>query len=426
MKQDGERSRATVGRAGAAVLSGFIRSSVFAGCALLVPSCVALVPVLASFGVVGSSWSWTNPWSWVGLTLIGISVTLALAHPVSEVFRWLILRWTTVPIESGLRVFPEPVRMATGQWWNGVSYERSYDDARMDQRARRILEPGYWREVRWIGIAAVTIGAVCAIPGAALTAAIMVWESGSAALGVVPLVISLLVAPWSWQIVLPLARRWLASSGGGASVAELKHQRADLSAAHDAEIRRIERDLHDGAQARLVAVGLDLAAAERLIETDPGRAQEILTAAREGTRASLNELRDLVRGVYPPVLIERGLVPAIRAAALDCPLEVNVDGDDGVSIPAPLAAALYFATSELLANTVKHAHASAAAVVVVAGTDFVTITVSDTGSGGASHRPGGGLDGVQRRLEVFDATLEIDSPIGGPTRITVRMPCASF
>lgn len=430
MTQDDARWTAVLGGAVVAVVHGFARSSVFAGAALLVPCCVAILPVLAGFGVVGSPWSWTNPWSWAGLVLIAVPVTLALAHPVAAMFRRLILRWTAVPVEAGYRKSPAPVKLATGHWWNGVSYERSLEDARRDQRAQRIREPAYWREVRWVVVAAVTIGVVCAVPGAAVVVAIIVWVSGSPSVVRIGVAVGLLVvgavtAPWAWRIVLPLVRRWLAPTPQGLSVAELQHQRADLSIAHDAEIRRIERDLHDGAQARLVAVGLDLAAAERLIRTDPDRAEAMLRAARDGTRASLGELRDLVRGVYPPVLVERGLVPAIRAVGLDSPLEVTVTGDDSLRLPSPLAAALYFATCELLANIAKHAGTPDAVVTVDSDPEFVTVTVSDTGSGGATVRPGSGLDGVARRLAAFDAVLDLHSPVGGPTEITVRVPCVS-
>jgi len=418
----------TAGRVARSAVLGVLRSSAFAACALLVPFLVALVPVLAAFGLLGSPWSWSNAWSWAALALIAVPVTLALAHPVAGIFRQLIRRWTSVHMEAGFRELPEPVRLSTGYWWNGSSYERSYEDARMDLRARRIAEPAYWREVRWAVIAAATVGVVCAIPGVALICALCLLLSASplpTALGVLLLAACFAVAPWTWRIVLPLAQRWLAPSADRErSAAELKSQRAELSAAHDAEIRRIERDLHDGAQARLVSVGLDLAAAERLIRTDPDRAEVMLRSARDGTRASLSELRDLVHGVYPPVLIERGLVPAIRAAALDTRLRVAVTGDDRLRLPSPLAAALYFAVRELLANVAKHAGTAEASVRVAAEGGLVTVTVSDAGSGGASLRPGQGLDGVRRRLEAFDATLDIRSPAGGPTEITVRAPCA--
>lgn len=422
------RSQTPVGRAATASARGMFRSVVFAGCALLVPACVALLPVLAGFGMLGSPWSWANPWSWVGLVLIGVPVTLSLAHPVAGLFRRLILRWTAVRLDAGFRVFSEPVKLSTGYWWNGFSYERTRKDALMDQRMQRMREPAYWREVRWVVIVSVTVGIVCAIPAAALVAAIILFASGTAVsvgVGVCLVATGLLLAPWAWRIVPPFAQRLLAPAAEDLSVVELKHQRADLSAAHDAEIRRIERDLHDGAQARLVAVGLDLAAAERLVKTDPDRAEAMLRTAREGTRASLNELRDLVRGVYPPVLIERGLVPAIRAAAVESPLAVTVTGNDDLRLPSPLAAALYFATCELLANVAKHARAVQAAVTVESDAETVVVTVSDAGRGGASLRSGGGLEGVRRRLDVFDAMLDIHSPAGGPTEITVRVPCAS-
>lgn len=424
----GAPSRAVPCRAAAGVLHGVVLSTVFAALALLIPLCIAVLPLSAAFGVLGSPWSWTNPWSWVGLAMIAVPVTLVLAHPVAAACRRVLSRGMSIHIESGFREHAEPVRLSTGFWWNGMSYERSRDDARLDQRVRRMREPAFRREVRWAVLAAPTVGIACALPVAALVVGIVACTSESpmtVGCGVGLLVAGLITAPWAWRIVPPLARAWLAPRATSTSAEDWKTQRADLSAAHDAEIRRIERDLHDGAQARLVAVGLDLAAAEQLVRTDPDRAEAMLRSAREGTRASLNSLRDLVRGVYPPVLIERGLVPALRAAALDSPLTVTVSGDDEVRLPSPMAAALYFATTELLTNVAKHARVSRAAIAVTSDTTWVTVTVRDAGAGGASPRSGSGLEGVRRRLDVFDAVLDIHSPVGGPTMITVRMPCAS-
>lgn len=126
------------------------------------------------------------------------------------------------------------------------------------------------------------------------------------------------------------------------------------------------------------------------------------------------------------MLIERGLVPAIRAMAVDSPLTVTVIGIDGLRLPSPLAAALYFATYELLANVTKHADTSHAEVSIACEADSVVVSVTDTGRGGANLSSGGGLEGVRRQLDVFDAVLDIRSPSGGPTNITVSVPCASF
>lgn len=146
----------------------------------------------------------------------------------------------------------------------------------MDQRLQRLREPAYWRQVHWVVISPVTVGIVCAFPSAAVVARIVLLAVGTALIvgvGACFVAIGFVVAPWTWRVVLPLAQRWLAPAPHDPTVAELKNQRADLPAAHGAEIRRIERDLHDGAQARLVTVGPDLAAAERLVKTDPDRAE---------------------------------------------------------------------------------------------------------------------------------------------------------
>jgi signal transduction histidine kinase len=426
--QNSAGTSAALRRGVAAIGVGLVRSTICAGCALIIPVCIAVLPSLAAFHLLGSPWSWSNPWSWIALVLIMVSVTLVLAHPVAGIFRGLILTWTGVRIDSGFGQHPDPVKLSTGYWWNGRSYERSHHDAVMDLRISRVKEPAYWREVRWVGIATIMIVPVCALATAALVVGIImcaIAEPWSIAGGVALVIVAAAAAPWGWRIVAPLAQRWLAAPVA-APDAMWRSERADLSAAHDAEIRRIERDLHDGAQARLVAVGLDLAAAERLIRTDPEKAAEVLRTAREGARGSLNDLRDLVRGVYPPVLIERGLVPAIRSAALDSPLTVEVAGPDDLRLPSPLAAAIYFAVCELLANVAKHSHVREASVKINVEPPSVEVVVADDGPGGAALRPGGGLDGVRRRLEVFDATLKIDSPAGGPTTITVRAPCESF
>jgi signal transduction histidine kinase len=423
----GPDMNARIAQISLAIVQGLVRSTAFALCASIVPVCVALLPVLAAFGLVGSPWSWSNPWSWGALAIIAIAVTLALAHPVAVLFRRLVAGWSGVVLADGYRANAEPVRLSTGFWWNGASYERTRDDALTDQRMRRATEPAYWREVRWAVLAAPIVLPVCAVPLAALAGGIVVlvleaWWLPIVA-GVLLLVLAAAVAPVAWRLVRPLAQRWLAPSTP-ALLRAAHEQRADLTAAHDAEIRRIERDLHDGAQSRLIAVGLDIAAAQRLIASNPAEASELLRTARAGTTESLNQLRDLVRGVYPPVLIERGIVPALRSLALDSPVRVEVNGPDDLRMPTPLSAAMYFCVAELLTNATKHARASRVDITVTSGGGRVDAVVRDDGVGGASVHPGGGLDGARRRLAAFDATLDIDSPRGGPTTVRVRMPCA--
>jgi len=206
-------------------------------------------------------------------------------------------------------------------------------------------------------------------------------------------------------------------------VRELAETRAETVDTQAAELRRIERDLHDGAQARLAALSMNLGMAEELVERDPATAQQLLTEAREAAGQALTELRDLVRGIHPPVLADRGLEGAVRALALACPLRVDVTTDLPGRPPAPVESAAYFAVAEALANVVKHSAATTAWVQVSYEKNGLHIFVGDDGIGGATVEPGGGLYGVQRRLAAFDGTLTVSSPGGGPTTVVMELPC---
>lgn len=222
------------------------------------------------------------------------------------------------------------------------------------------------------------------------------------------------------------AKSLLGPTGGtqlAGRVQELTETRAHATDAQAAELRRIERDLHDGAQARLVAVGMTLRTVERLLDTDPDAVRDLVVEARETSAAALQDLRDLVRGVHPPVLVERGLVDAVRAVALDTPADVTVEADLPGEPEPPIEAAVYFALCELLANVAKHADADHAAVGLVHTGDALRAWVTDDGRGGAADQDGGGLHGVRRRLATFDGTLTVASPPGGPTTVTLEVPC---
>ncbi|GIH19267.1 sensor histidine kinase [Rugosimonospora africana] len=207
-------------------------------------------------------------------------------------------------------------------------------------------------------------------------------------------------------------------------VVDLTESRAHAADAQAAELRRIERDLHDGAQARLVSVGLSLAAIEALMETDPARARALLAQARESSATALTELRSLVRGIHPPVLAERGLGEAVRAVALDTPLPVAVAVDLPGRVESPVETAAYFGVCEALANAARHADATRVDVDIRYHDGLLTVTVTDDGRGGAEPTTGSGLDGVRRRLATFDGVLDIASPPGGPTVVTMEVPCA--
>lgn len=206
-------------------------------------------------------------------------------------------------------------------------------------------------------------------------------------------------------------------------VVELTTSRAESVDSSAAELRRIERDLHDGAQARMVALGMSLGMAEELIKTDPEAAARLLAEARENSGAALAELRDLVRGIHPPVLADRGLSGAVEALALKHPLPITVIADLPGRPPEPVESAAYFAVAEALTNVAKYAKATEVRVRIGYFGSRLGITIRDNGIGGASIVPGGGLDGLVRRLGAFDGTVAVRSPAGGPTVITLEIPC---
>jgi signal transduction histidine kinase len=207
-------------------------------------------------------------------------------------------------------------------------------------------------------------------------------------------------------------------------VRRLTATRVDAVDTAAAELRRVERDLHDGAQARLVALGISLRATERLIRTDPEAAVSLVAEARENSATALAELRALVRGINPPVLAERGLGDAIRALALDCPVPTMADIDLPGRVSAPVEAAAYFAVAEALTNVAKHADARSVHIRAEHVSGRLRIEVADDGMGGADPARGTGLRGVERRLGTFDGVLAISSLPGGPTIVVIEVPCA--
>src|SRR5262245_11568240 len=207
-------------------------------------------------------------------------------------------------------------------------------------------------------------------------------------------------------------------------VQRLSETRTDAVDTAAAELRRVERDLHDGAQARLVALGMSLRAAERLFATSPGAALAMIGEAREMSSRALTELRDLVRGIHPPVLADRGLGDAVRALALEGPVNTKLDIDLPSRLAPPVESAAYFAVAEVLANAVKHAHARTVDIHMRHDGDALRIAVTDDGVGGADPALGSGLLGVERRLGTFDGILAVNSPPGGPTIVVIEVPCA--
>jgi signal transduction histidine kinase len=355
-------------------------------------------------------------------------------------------RWCGVPIRQAYAPAPQGARALS---WPGTSLP--------GYRLRMswlLSDPATWRDLLWLAVNTVAGLLLLLVPlmlfGAGIVAFIipalgsLTWFNGLQKLvpppafpGNTPLVLFIIglamVVAGAW-IAPPLMRgygglaRWVLAPSAQAElelrVAHLAKTRSETLDTGAAELRRIERDLHDGAQARLVAMGLTLDAAGRLIETDPAAARALLYEARDASARALVELRDLVRGIHPPVLADRGLADAVRATALDSPLRILVTGRLPGRPPAPVESAAYFAVSELLANVAKHAGVLAAEVDLRHEAGALRISVRDEGGGGADSSRGTGLRGTERRLAAFDGVLALSSPVGGPTVVTLEVPCA--
>ncbi|MFD5464051.1 histidine kinase [Kitasatospora sp. NPDC127059] len=331
--------------------------------------------------------------------------------------RRVVDRWSGQPI-------PVPYRRPTG---GGGSWERL-------RSGGWLTDPATWRDLAWAFLSGLTVlftaAAVLLTPVAmeifgrngllfplVIVYGMGVWMAPFAILWAAPPVLRM-HAKAARSLLGPSRRTELARQ-----VSHLSRTRADTIDAGAAELRRIERDLHDGAQARLVALGMLLTVAEQ-VKHDPEALGPLLVEARTSSVKALSELRDLVRGIHPPVLADRGLADAVEATALDLPLPVTFAGSLPGRAPAPVESAAYFAVSELLANAVKHSGASHVWIEIGHSDGLLRISVTDDGRGGADPSRGTGLSGTERRLAAFDGVLAISSPSGGPTIVNLEIPCA--
>lgn len=396
----------------------------------------------------------------VGILLFTLTVVSISLIPIG------VGVFTTPVVLDAVRVYANR-RRSLAREWLGMEIAVPYRPLPREQRAGvlgavercglLLKDPATWRDLEWLFVD-MTAGSVIALLAPVLllysvwgvVLAAYVWkpidDAGgglwftfvhitsqstanlAAVLGFAYAVLGLFVNPALIRANFTIARSLLAPTREQAlalrveRLTETRHDAVDSSAA---ELRRIERDLHDGAQARLVAVGMSLGTVEALIEKDPAQAKALLAKARESSAEALTELRDLVRGIHPPVLAERGLGDAVRALALRLPLPVEVD----VELPAgraeaPVESAAYFAVSEVLTNAVKHARADRIWVDLSYVSGALRISVTDNGRGGARVGGGSGLSGLERRLGTFDGVLAVSSPLGGPTMVTMEIPCA--
>ena len=248
------------------------------------------------------------------------------------------------------------------------------------------------------------------------------WALGLLLLYCAPLVTRLAAVPTTVLVSSLLGRTALAQR-----VADLEAGRAVLVDDAAARLRRIERDLHDGTQAQLVALAMRLGMAKETLdaeEVDLDRVRELVGTAHRSAKQTLVELRDLARGILPPVL-DSGLDDALGTLAARSPIAVSLGVDVPVRPPAAVEAIAYFCVAELLTNVVKHSGADRAEVRVTQAGDRLVVAVSDPGHGGASATAGGGLRGLADRVGAVDGNLLINSPAGGPTVVTVELPCGS-
>ncbi|MFE4455280.1 sensor domain-containing protein [Streptomyces sp. NPDC056796] len=353
--------------------------------------------------------------------------------------RLLAAAWSDISIPVPYRPFPKDLRTGfTGQ---------------VERTTLILKDPATWRDLRWL-LTDMTAGYVLLVltfalllyplEGLVLAAGLWrVFEDSPYWYGFVPVssqltglaaaalgAVFLLVGLWAGKPLLRahfvLARSSLAPAPGELAqridrLTETRHEAVDTAAS---ELRRIERDLHDGAQARLVAMGMNLGTIEALVEKDPAQAKKLLAMARASSAEALAELRDLVRGIHPPVLAERGLGDAVRALALRLPVASEVTVELAGRAGAPVESAAYFAVGEALTNAVKHAGANRIWVDVHHTGGMLRISVTDDGKGGAAIGTGSGLSGIERRLGTFDGVLAVSSPAGGPTMVTMEIPCA--
>ncbi len=248
-----------------------------------------------------------------------------------------------------------------------------------------------------------------------------------AIIGVFLIVLGVLTGPW-WLRVHARWACWLLGGERGLlreRVDVLTASRAEARRDAASELRRIEREVHDGTQSQLVAIGLKLGTAELMMETEPDRARALIGQAKADSSAALAELRDLMRGIRPPVLADRGLAAALDALALDATTTVTTRTNIVRAHDPDIETVVYFGARELLANAIKHADARAVTIDADDHVGLLVVTVTDDGDGGATVVPGHGLDGTRLRLSLYDGTLTVTSPRGGPTSIRIEVPCGS-
>jgi signal transduction histidine kinase len=384
------------------------------------------------------------------LTLLATTASLVIVFPIALPFAWLMFvsargfgRLERSRAAALLDVdIPDPhAPLRPGSWWAHLK--------------QRIGSGSRWREIAYLLL-------LLPLSGLSFAVAALVWcgsfvliglpfyadhlpggtakfhwfEIGAGAgawlLAVVGVVGVVLIAPW---VTMGLAAIHAATARGllgparrdemSAAVTRLEASRVAAVDSAEAERRRIERDLHDGAQQRMVSLAMDLGLARERFDTDPAAARELVVGAHEEAKAALTDLRDLVRGIHPAILADRGLDAALSAVVARSSVPVALTVDVAPRPSAAVESTAYFVVSEALANVDKHAHATRASVSIVRRGDRLVVDVSDDGGGGADETRGTGLHGLSERVTALGGWMHLISPPGGPTTLLVEMPCGS-
>jgi signal transduction histidine kinase len=358
--------------------------------------------------------------SWiVGLGMLALSSALRLAARMARVDRWRIERMTGVHVE--LASTPGSAsdlsfRERQKAWPQSPAVRRlvAYQIARLPVSAVSLFAVG----VAWFGMIAglSNVGSASFGHGASRLL-----------LGLVCLFGWPLLARLGSAVDVSLARALLGPSRSGqlsAEVQRLGEARTLAVESAETERRRIERDLHDGLQPKLVSLALELGLAKARFDRDPASARSLINQAHEEAKTAIEDLRGLVRGIHPSVLDERGLDAAFSALVANCSVPVRVEVGLGQRPDQAVEAVAYFVVAEAITNVTKHSDASRAAVMITDGAGLLRILVEDDGSGGAQAEPGGGLAGLAARVAAIDGTFRVTSPPGGPTHVEAVIPCA--
>lgn len=343
---------------------------------------------------------------------LGIGLIVLLSVSIATIVVWVGLGLTIFSLAL-LRGFAQFERNISGRIL-GVEIPEP-DRPKREQGplagiGRRLTDPATWREMLWL-LEVTTVGLAINL---------------AAFIGYIVLPVGYWISPLLLRMDAAINRTLLEPKETELRerISTLEGSRARTVDHSAAELRRIERDLHDGAQARLVAAGMDIGLAESLLDADPAKARELMAQARGTTRDALADLRSLVRGIHPPVLADRGLLGGIESLAIASSIQVTLDGSLAGRPPAPVEAAFYFAIAETITNSAKHSGAQSISIWLEHDGQALHVQVVDDGRGGAVVAAGGGLAGIASRLEAFDGTLALTSPPGGPTVVTMMAPCA--